>query len=195
MKRILILALCLLLASCVTSKKSAESTSAHTADSTESLYQAYASTEVFGTESTDENTTVVVTEITFQESQQQSTSDSTVTNASNVNTTVTITSDGDIIGSFNNVKSIKQTTYKSESTHKNELHESIETDTIAKMAETSQSDIEIVTRTEKKTNSTRGTIIIVASIVAICLLYLKRKPIIDFIKKIMIGFVKTISRS
>lgn len=195
MKKFFIIALCLLLASCVTSKKSAESTSVHTADTTASSYQAHTSTEVFGTESTDENTTVVVTEITFQELQQQSTSDSTATNASSVNTTVTITSDGDIIGSFNNVKSIKQTTYKLESTHKNELHESIETDTIAKTAETSQSDIEIVTHTEKKTNSTRGTIIIVVSIVAVFLLYLKRKPIIDFIKKIMIGFVKTISRS
>ena len=191
MKRLIIIALCLLLASCVASKKSAESTSVHTADTTASSYQAHTSTEVFVAESTDENTTIVVTEITFYE-QPQALSDSTSSNTTGV---FTITTNGEITGSANGIKSIKQTTIVSQSSQNSEILENHVSDTTATENQGSVADIEEESHTEKKTDSTRGTIIIVASIVAVCLLYLKRKPIIDFIKKIMIGFVKTISRS
>lgn len=191
MKKIFIIALCLLLASCVTSKKSAESTSVHTADTTASSYQAHTSTEVFVTESTDENTTVVVTEITFYE-QPQSVTDSAVSSQTGV---FTITTNGEITGSANGIKSIKQTTIVSQSSQNSEIQETHVSDTTAAESHGTVADVEEKKHTEKKTNSTRGTIIIVASMVAVCLLYLKRKPIIDFIKKIMIGFVKTISRS
>lgn len=191
MKRILTIALCLLLASCVTSKKSAESTSVHTADTTASSYQAHTSTEVFVTESTDENTTVVVTEITFYE-QPQIVTDSAVSSQSGV---FTITTNGEITGSANGIKSIKQTTIVSQSSQNSEIQENHVSDTTAIESHGAVADIEEETHTEKKTNSTRSTVILVASIFAVCLLYLKRKPIIDFIKKMMIGFVKTISRS
>lgn len=191
MKRFLIIALCLLLASCVTSKKSAETSSVHTADTTASSYQAHTSTEVFVSESTDENTTVVVTEITFYE-QPQAVSDSTASNTTGV---FTITTNGEITGSASGIKSIKQTTIVSQSSQNSEIQESHVADTTATEYQGSVADIEEVTHTEKKTNSTRSTIIFMASLFAVCLLYLKRKPIVDFIKKIMIGFVKTISRS
>lgn len=191
MKKFFIIALCLLLASCVTSKKSAESTSVHTADTTALSYQAHTSTEVFVTESTEDNTTVVVTEITFYE-QPQAVSDSAASNPTGV---FTITTNGEITGSANGIKSIKQTTIVSQSSQNSEIQENHVSDTTATESHGAVADVEEVKHTEKKTNSTRGTIIIVSSIVAVCLLYLKRKPIIDFIKKIMIGFVKTISRS
>ena len=186
MKRLLIIALCLLLTACASKKKITQET--HVSDSIASAMQMHSETESTLNEHTDEQTQVIVTEIEFFE---PSPSDTSTTANSQVN--ITISPSGEISGSTKGIKSIKQTTTVTQTEQTTEIHESSIQDTIASVVATSQADMEM--HTEKKSNTFQYQLpFLVLGVVIIGLLYLKRKPIIDFIKKILIGIVKVITK-
>ena len=196
MRRLLIMALCLLMTACASSKKSSGSSSVHLSDSSSMVLQSHTITNVSESESDGEYTSVTVTEITFFDNPQQlATSDTTANNIANDESSFTITTNGDITGSSSNIKSIKQTTYVSESQHKNETNQISESDTIASMAQKSTIDADSVTVTEKKNNSMQSKIVFAASLLVLFFVVFARKPILRFVKKVMIGIVRTISQS
>ncbi len=179
-------AMCLLMASCVSSRKTSENLSVHTQDSVSVSVQTHSSTETFVSEIQDQNITVVVTEIEFNEP-------ACVTDSSHKE--IVIRPNGEVSGNTDNVKSIRQTTYTSQASQQSEIQNSTTADTTATVAAASEAEIVEESHTERKSNSMRGTIIILAAMLSACFLYLKRKPIKQFLKRILIGFVKTITRS
>lgn len=182
MKRLLIILLCLILTACVSHKKMSQTV--HVSDSTANVVQKHTSTDLSVNETTDEQTQTTVTEVEFYEPDSSDTS----------NTTIVITPSGEIIGSSNQgIKSIKQTTTSHKTEQTTQVQESTVQDTISSEVTASQADIE--THTEKKSKPTHyQTAILIFVALTLGVLYLKRKPIVNFIKKILIGLVKTISK-
>lgn len=184
MKRLLIILLCLILTACVSHKKMSQTV--HVSDSTANVVQKHTSTDLSVNETTDEQTQTTVTEVEFYEPDSSDTS--------NVQTTIVITPSGEIIGSSNQgIKSIKQTTTSHKTEQTTQVQESTVQDTISSEVTASQADIE--THTEKKSKPTHyQTAILIFVALTLGVLYLKRKPIVNFIKKILIGLVKAISK-
>ena len=183
MKKLLIILLCILQIACTTHKKMSQTS--HVSDSTASVMQKHTSSDLFVSETTNEQKQTIVTEVEFYEPNPSDTS--------NVQRTIVITPSGEIVGSSNQgVKSIKQTTTSHKTEQNTQVQESIVQDTLSSEVTASQADIE--THTEKKSKPLYyQTAFLIAAALILGALYLKRQPIVNYIKKILIGIVKVIS--
>ena len=188
MKKILLLLMCVLIYSCASTRKVSQTTKS-TQDSVHTVQEAEAKTEkVIDTTKVD-NSKIVITEIEFypptpsvqdQETTQPPPTNVEPTNIGGISLNLGIKDAA--------IKSIKQTTIEASSEQKGESKESGE-------SKENKSDV-IVSKNDESTQ-TESTpvpdpyrwryIFYIALLATIVLLYLKRVPILNWIKKILAG--------